>query len=301
MRARDLLSNSSFIIIIALLIGILTGISYRAKESTYLILGTIMTLSVMQIDVERIKTKGKKGVFLPVLLVYTVSPLMTLIPAYMFIENPEFLKGFVIMSVVPSAIGLVAFSKVLDGDVELALSGTGAVYLSSIFLTPFMAKALLGAEISMISVLNSILLLIVVPFILSRFLVKLGLERRIAGRKKEIINLLFFFLILNIVGSNRNAFFIEADIILIISAICILRTVGVGTILYFLARKLDVEESDARTYTLFGTFKNGGLAVALAVALFSPDAAIPAAISIVFDVGSIGYYGIIFRKARKRL
>ena len=299
MKLRSILLNNGFLIILALIIGILTGVSYKPRESTYLLLGTIMALSVTQIDFERMKSKGKQGLIWPVLLVYGVSPFMTLAPAYLLIRNPDFIKGFILMAIVPSAISLIAFTKVLDGDVELALSGTGSVYFASLLLMPLMGKLLLGAEVSALSLLNSILLLVVIPFLVSRAFVWIKLDERLGERKKPLISVLFFVLVLNIVGARRDAFFIDAYLIGLISLICIIKTSFIGTMVYFICRKMGIDERDSRTYVLFSGFKNGGLAVALSVALFNPVVAIPAAISIVFDMASISYYELLFRKANR--
>jgi predicted Na+-dependent transporter len=301
MKLRALLLNNGFLIILALAIGISTGFSYRTKESTYLLLGTIMALSVTQIDFERMKSKGKRGLILPIALVYVVSPIMTLVPGYILIRNSDFLRGFIIMAIVPSAISLIAFTKVLDGDVELALAGTGSVYLASLFLMPFLGKVLLGADVSALSLLNSILLLVVIPFLVSRIFVWIKLDEHLGERKKPIISVLFFILVVNIVGARRDAFFIDPYQIGIISLICVLKTSFIGTIVYLTFRKLGVDEWDARTYTLFSGFKNGGLAVALSVALFNPAVAVPAAISVIFDMGSISYYELLFKRMGKNM
>ena len=299
MKARHLFLNSGFLILIALLVGIATGVSYKPRESTYLLLGTIMALSITRIDFHRMKSKGKKGIFLPILLVYGFSPLMTLLPAYLLIKNQDFINGFILMAVVPSAVSLVAFSRILDGDVELALSGTGSVYLASLILMPLMGWFMLGEGISVFSLVYSVTLLVLLPFIVSRILVFIKTDERLGEGKKYLTNILFFILVLNIVGAKRSAFFIGGEMILAISIACIVKTSVAGTIIYFTAKKLGMEEEDARSYALFGSFKNGGLAVALAVALFGAGAAIPAAISIVFDMGSMSYYGFLFKRYGK--
>lgn len=299
MKVRELLLDSSFIVLAALLTGIITGFSYRPRESSYFLLGTIMTLSVTQIDFERMREDGRAGVFPPIALVYVFSPAMTLIPACFLIKDAVFLQGFVVMALVPSAVSLIAFSRILGGNLELALSGTASVYLSSIILMPLAGEAVFGAEIDPLSMVYSLVILVIIPFAISRVLVLAKADERMGEGKKYLINALFFLLIVNIVGANRSAFLIDSYSIILISIICITRTMVAGTILYFFFRKRRMEEEDARTYVLFGTFKNGGLAVALAVSLFSPAAAIPATISIVFDMGSISYYGFLFKRYGK--
>ncbi len=299
MRLRGLLLNNGFLIFLALTIGIATGISYKPKESTYLLLGTIMALSVTKIDFERMKAKGKNSLIVPVILVFGYSPLMTLIPAYLLIKNPDFLKGFILMAIVPSAISLIAFTKILEGDVELALSGTASVYFASIFLMPLMGKLLLGRSVSALSLLQSIVLLVIIPFLVSRAFVRMKIDERLGEGKKYLTNILFFILVLNIVGARRSAFFIGPYLIIAISTVCIVKTSVAGTIIYLISKRFGVSEEDSRAYVLFGAFKNGGLAVALSVALFNPAVAIPAAISVVFDMLSMSYYSLLFRAYSK--
>lgn len=300
MHLKSLIANNGFLIIIALSIGIATGASYRPKEITYILLGTIMALSVTGIDFHKIREKGKRGLAIPIVLVYGFSILMTVIPAYILIDNQDFLHGFIVMAIVPSAVSLIAFTRILDGDVELALAGTGSVYLSSLFIMPVLGGILLGRDVSALSLLNSILLLVLIPFAFSRVLVRLNMDERLGEKKKAITGILFFFLVLNIVGARRDAFFLEPSVIGLIGIICVLRSSVAGTIIYFVSRKLCVDEGEARTYVLFGAFKNGAFAVALSVTLFNPAAAVPAAVSIVFDMASISYYELLFSKFSKK-
>ncbi len=294
MRLRGLVSNSGFIIVAALILGILSGFSFYPKEATYFILGSIMTLSLTKIDFEKIKMTGKKELGLPVLLVYVFSPLMALIPAYILVHNQDYLKGIVILALVPSAVGVVAFSGILEGDAEIALAGTASVYIASLALTPLLSKAFLGEGVSILSILQSLVILVLIPLIISQGLARLDIDRKMGHTKGEVINILFFFLILNIVGSNRSAFFLPAWSLFSISFVCFMKTFIAGSIVFFLMmRRHNYEES--MTYTLFGAFKNGGLAVALSMVLFGPAATVPAAISVVFDFGSLTYYQYAFR------
>ncbi len=301
MNLRKILSNSGSVIILALFFGILTGVSFHPKESTYLLLGTIMTLSLTKIDPEKVKRTGKKEILLPVLLVYGFSPLMALIPAYLFVRDVQFLRGIVLLAVVPSAVGVVAFSGILKGNTELALAGTSSVYISSLFLTPFMAKAILGAQIDALAILKSLILLVVVPLIAARVLAAADIDTKMRGWKTDTINLLFFLLIFNIVGANRSAFFIPIYSLFSISIVCFTKTFIAGTAIFLLFMRLGYTYEDSMTYTLFGAFKNGGLAVALSMVLFGPAATIPAAISVVFDFSSLTYYQYAFGNRKRKL
>ena len=301
MNLRKILSNSGSVIVLALFFGIITGASFHPKESTYLLLGTIMTLSLTRIDPEKVKRTGKKEIAYPVILVYGFSPVMALIPAYFLVSDPQFLRGIVLLAVVPSAVGVVAFSGILKGNTELALAGTSSVYISSLFLTPFMAKSILGAQVDVLSILKSLVLLVVIPLIAARLLALADIDTKMGEWKGDTINLLFFFLIFNIVGANRSAFFIPAYSLFSISVVCFTKTFVAGSIVFFLFMRLGYSYEDSMTYTLFGAFKNGGLAVALSMVLFGPAATIPAAISVVFDFASLTYYQYAFRNRRGKL
>ncbi|GEM_PF-1302186 len=294
-NARALIANSGFIIVLALILGLLTGFSFYPKEMTYVSLGTIMTLSLTKIDFEKLKKTGTKEIGLPVLLVYLYSPLFVLAPAHVLINNTDYLNGLVILALVPSAVGVVAFSGILKGDNELALAGTASVYLSSLVLTPLLSKAIIGEGVKVVSILGSLVILVVIPLVLSRILVMWKIDEKAGQAKADVINILFFILIFNIVGSNRSAFFIDSYNLFSISLICFLKTFVAGSIIFIFLTKMGHKYEDSMTYTLFGAFKNGGLAVALSMVLFSPAATVPAAISVVFDFGSLTYYQYVFR------
>ncbi len=301
MSIKGLVSNSGFIIVAALVLGILTGFSFHPKEATYLTLGTIMALSLTRIDFEKLRHSGKKELGLPVLLVYGFAPMMLLVPAYFLIDNPDFMKGIVILALVPSAVGVVAFSGILEGDVELALAGTASVYIASLILTPLLTWAILGEGIDEMAIVRSLVILVIVPLVVSRVLARAKIDEKAGSVKGDAINILFFFLILNIVGSNRSAFFIEPGELFSLSFVCFMKTFVAGSIVFFTMMKLNHSYEESMTYTLFGAFKNGGLAVALSMVIFGPAATVPAAISVVFDFGSLTYYQYVFRNRYGRV
>jgi len=135
---------------------------------------------------------------------------------------------------------------------------------------PFFSKI-----IDVIELIKSVLLLIILPMILSRFIK--------VKNANEIINVLFFFVIFPIVGADRNIFFDHLNVIALLSVLMAIRTIATGWIIKFIGERKYGRE-DAITYSLFAAFKNEGLVMILAASLFNEVAAIPALIATIFEL-----------------
>ena len=69
------------------------------------------------------------------------------------------------------------------------------------------------------------------------------------------------------------------------SWIALARTLGIGAAIYAAALLSGQDRSHAISYTLLGSYKNLGLAAAVSLTLFGPEAGIPAAFSALAETG----------------
>jgi predicted Na+-dependent transporter len=130
--------------------------------------------------------------------------------------------------------------------------------------------------ISLIYLVQISLLLILLPALASR------VARRIPIDPVLPINLGFFLVTYTVIGLNQGALWGNIGSV---SWIALARTLGIGAAIYAAARLAGSDRSHAISYTLLGSYKNLGLAAAVSLTLFGPEAGIPAAFSVLAETG----------------
>ena len=98
------------------------------------------------------------------------------------------------------------------------------------------------------------------------------------------VNLAFFLIIYVVIGMNRSTFLSHFDVLILVSFIAFLRTFVSGHLVDLFSRLVGIDRERRMSYVLFGSFKNLGLAAAIAIVLFNDRAAIPAAVTIPFEL-----------------
>jgi len=126
--------------------------------------------------------------------------------------------------------------------------------------------------------------LILIPFFISRLLLKWKTFHRIKGNINIFANLAFFLIIYVVIGMNRSTFVSHFDVLILVSSIAFLRTFVSGHLIDLSARFLGEDRERRMSYVLFRSFKNLGLTAAIAIVLFSERAVIPSAVTIPFEL-----------------
>ncbi len=269
--------------LIAIIMGMaLGGFPSHSDEITMASLIAIMSLSTREVKFK--KLRGMKEHFSDFLTVFLLNYGVlagTLIGmSYLLFEDIQLIQGMVVYAVVPSAIAVIPFTSMLDGDTELSLISSALLYISSLAITPIVLLILFGREIGIWPILKNLLILIVVPAVISRLLLKIGYKEK--EHDQVIVNTGFFLIIFGAVGANRNLLFTETALLLPIFLIGAVRSIGLASITNIVGRALKVPSDKLKSYTLFASFKNGGLALILAVSLFGLKSSFPIVFGFVF-------------------
>jgi len=270
--------------IIAIILGLLIdGFPRYSDEITMISLIVIMSLSTREVKFKKLRSLKKHlGDFLTVFILnYGLLSLTLVSLSYLLFDDIQLIQGMVVFAVVPSAIAVIPFTSMLDGDTELSLVSSALLYLSSLIIAPAVLLLLFGEEIGIWPILRNLILLIIIPAIVSRFLLKIDYDEK--NHDQLIVNTGFFLIIFGAVGANRTLFFTETSLLLPILFIAAVRSIGLASLVYFGGKKLKSRSGKLRSYTLFSTLKNGGLAIILAVSLFGPKASFPIVLGFVFD------------------
>jgi BASS family bile acid:Na+ symporter len=232
----------------------------------------MMAFSMAGIDLRLPPIRGALAGFL---LNYLFLSGLILLLASMILEEEVLVLGFVVMAAVPPAVAVVPLTKLLDGDVRLALYSEALSYLGSLVLTPLIIFLFAGeAGVEVGETAKIVLLLILLPILASRRVSRLKID------PANPINAGLFTVTYIVVGLNSSSISTEAAGVLLIA---FARTFLSGAIVYAGAAFAGVDRPQRIAYTLFASFKNLGLAATVALLLFGPRAGIPAAVCILTE------------------
>ncbi len=275
MPLRDLLSNNALMMSVAFAAGLLFG-GFPAYNSGVITIALIMLMSFSLCGLE---LKGLelsthvRTTALAIALSFGLSTGFTILLSFLF-QDP-IRSGWIIEAAVPSAVCVIPFTFLLGGRVENSLVSTSILYFVSLVLTPLILVLFVGKTVSIISLLTSVLLLILLPIVLSRGVRKIEMDE---VTRTILINASLFLVIFAVVGSNRHFFFEDYILVLSILGAAVIRIFGLGLSVEFIGRLLNTDSKQRVNNVLFSTYKNTGMAAALAVTLIGPEAALPAAI-----------------------
>ncbi len=281
------LKNRNLLLLTALLSGLIWGdVAYLLKGWILPILVLIMSLSTTQIVLEELMQIKKylRDIFIVTLIHYPFLSGLILLVNHYWVKDPDLRVGYIVMAAIPSAVAVIPFTYLLKGEMAVSLIGSAWIYLFALIAAPLISFHFLDvAKIEPFRLILILLQLILVPFFLSRLLLKWKRFHRFQPNAGVLINVGFALILFIVVGMNRNVFFGHPDQLILISAIAILRTFGSGHLIDLLSRWLKVDQRRRVSYVLFGSYKNLGLAAALSILLFNERAAIPSAITTPFE------------------
>jgi BASS family bile acid:Na+ symporter len=285
-RLIGLLRNRNFILFLALTLGMLMGQGSSWTEGLVLpAMAFVMMLSTTSVTGSLFRSPRT---FLTPLLAgiamnYVVLGGLILILSDVIILEESFRIGFVVLASVPPAIGVIPFTSFLDGDVEFSLIGTMGCYFGAFIFTPLILFTLLGFGFGFQNQLFITMIeLIIVPLVLSRILLHIGVASRIAKVKGSLVNWSFFVIVYTIVGLNRDVFFSHPLSLIPAAVITIVTIFVLGYVIERVGRLLRINTKTIISMVLLGTSKNAGFAGGLALALFGKQTAIPSTITTIF-------------------
>lgn len=247
----------------------------------------MMTFSLTEVE---FRPRGDlKGALLGFLLNYILLSGLILVLARFLVEG-DLWRGFVVMAAVPPAVAVLPLTRLLDGDVGLSLYSEALSYLVALGAMPGMILAFAGVSgVGFWYAFWAALVLILVPMVLSRFVANTKIDPVMP------INLGFFLVTYTVIGLNSSSLFAGIGPVAVIA---LLRTFGSGIAVYLGATLAGVEPRRRIPYMLFGSYKNLGLAAAVSLFLFGPEASVPSAVCIFGENLFYIFLAIARRKVR---
>jgi BASS family bile acid:Na+ symporter len=289
-RARifGLLRNNRFILILAIVVGLLfPGGAEYVEPAMVPLLGLIMTLSIVEVSL---------GVFLEfrrIIIPIAVALLLNYVLlsgtyiglSSLIIDDPDIHTGFVLVAAVPPAVAVIPFTFQLGGNTRLSLVGDVAAYLAALAITPLICVIFLGSNFIE---LNRLLILlgelILAPILVSQVIRRTHVMSTVDRWRGPVVNWSFFIIFYTIFGLNRDAFVGEPRILLLSIGIAFASTFVLGELIDRGTRALGMPKADRISYALLGTRKTYALAGAIALVFFGTRAAMPAAVCSAFNI-----------------
>lgn len=238
----------------------------------------MMVLSLLSVDIhgfENIRYREVASLLAINLIVFSSLLIMASI---LFIDNIDFRMGIIALAVVPPAIGVVPLSAINKGDINISIVTEFIAYLVCLVYTPIMLWIMFGGLIDIFEIVKILLLLIIVPFILSRAIRRIN-EKSKKINFKTIISVLIGLSIYTAIAISRDIIFTEWRAMLIILLLMIVLHFPIGAGIFHITKKMGIIRKERIEYVLFGTMKNGNMALSFSLMLIGPAAAVPLAIS----------------------
>ncbi len=276
------LLNRNFILVFAVFLGLLFGNhAHYIQSYTIYVLAITMIFSTTGIDsnalfpVKNLIKPMAVGTFLN----YFVFGFVVLILAWLLMPTQELFLGFVVIVAAPPGVAVIPFTGILKGDVKYSIIGVFGAFLASIVIAP----ALIGlfskaANVSSWSLFILMIKLVLIPMVLSRFLLHKRIFPVIDKIRGKVVDWGFAILIFIAVGMNRDVFFSDPKILLLVTVVLVASTFIIGSIFERIFSMTEASKERMVSQVLLLTIKSSGFSVVTALTLFGKEAAIPSAV-----------------------
>jgi BASS family bile acid:Na+ symporter len=295
-RIFKTLFNRNLILIAAIFIGLaFNQYANFLKDYNFYILALVMTFSTTGISMRGLLpvSKSLKNMGMAIILGYFIFSSVLLILSWFLLDNKFLFYGMVIIAASPPGVAVIPFTHILKGDMNYTMVGTLGTYLASVVLAPVIILFFSGGEgLSPLDLLVIMVKIILVPFIISRFLLYKPIYKVVEKIRGKVVDFGFSLIIYTAVGLNRDVFFQNFEVLALISIILLLAMFGLGTLYEIISHKMRIEPEKAVSQKLLLTIKSSGFTASASMAIFGREAAIPSAVMAVLVLVYLLYLSI---------
>jgi BASS family bile acid:Na+ symporter len=224
--------------------------------------------------------KRPKDVIVGVCAHYLIMPLIAFVLCYAFRLPPAVAVGVILVGCCPSGTASNVMCFLAKGDVALGVSVGAVSTLIAPIMLPLMLWLLAGhwVKIPTASLFVSVVEIVIVPIVLG-VLVNTFFGKKVhkATQALPLVSTVAIILIAGgvVAASNKNGDLLTASTLIIIPVVMLHNLLGYALGFLF-SRLLGMNHPKSRAITFEVGMQNSALGVALAMAFFSPMAAIPA-------------------------
>lgn len=278
---KRIFSDRNMLLVLALVLGLsIPQFSVYLKEYIMIILAVVMVLSLTAISTSAFRPLKNtvKPMLIGAFLNHIVFGVFIIGSAFLFKSDVALYSGLIIVAATPPGVVIIPFTAKLKGNLSLSILGTFGAFMASIILSPVIINLFCdGANINSRHIIKLMVLLIVVPFIISRFLMINPVKPFVFKHRGKFIDIGFALIIYTSVGINSHVFFDNFSILLQIALIFLIVMIIFGeSAKFFLKNRLSEER--ITSIKLMYSLKSSGFAVVTSMNLFGNEAAVPATI-----------------------
>ncbi len=261
---------------------------HAAQWTKHLVLPTLaLILTLAMTDISGKVYEYRRSPLIPALVGVFMSYVILgdfIVGLGAFLVHEERLwTGFIIMAAVPPAVAVVPLARFRGGNQMYAVIGTIGAYIGALVIIPVIAAGLLDMRsLHITGIIVAAVVLIFLPLLLYKVIVTRRLQARIEPLKGIIIKWCHFLILYTIVGLNRETIIGQPSSLYPVAAIALTSTFLLGFLIEWIGARLRISKEKLTSLCLLGTLKNYALAAGLALSLFSKDAALPAAVFMIF-------------------
>ena len=281
---------------LGLVVGLATGgFPVGSKEISQLTLVIANTFALTEITFRAISPRAELRRFLfAIALNYGVLTGACL--AFAFLSpDPDIRNGWVVMAAVPPAIAVVPITSYLRGDTRRAVISLALLYVLGLVLVPLITLVFTSRSARIEDLAVQTLLLVAVPIVGSRFVRRV---QGVATVRTTVVSVSFFFLVVAIAGSTRTPLVSRPDLVVSLAVEAFARTFLLGGAVFAVMWYLRRPREERVAATVFASFKNLGLTVVLAFAVYNATASLPSIVSLVFEILWLGALPVLYRAER---
>jgi bile acid:Na+ symporter, BASS family len=277
----NIVLHRNFILVLAVFMGLFLGdYATYIKGATLYILGLTMVFSMTGISTKSIIPSKKMinpfivGTFLN----YFIFGTVILVLAWFLMPTKELFMGFVVIVAAPPGVAVIPFTGILKGDIEYSIFGVFGAFLASIVIAPLLVSTFSDGSISSFDLFVLMIQMVLIPLVLSRILLLNSIFKVVSKIRGKVVDWGFAVLIFLAVGMNRDVFFSDSRVLLLIAIVLLSATFVIGSIYEFLIKRTNIEKKRVVSQVLLLTIKSSGFSVVTALTLFGKESAIPSAV-----------------------
>jgi BASS family bile acid:Na+ symporter len=279
---KTIFLNRNSILVFAVVMGLVLGdYAKYIKDYNVYILATTMTFAMTGLNlflIKSFKTVAKPFV-MGAVLNYLVFGAVLLPLAWLLMPTKELFYGFVVIVAAPPGVAIIPFSYFLKGRVEYAIIALTGAFVASIFVAPLLVNTFAKGEgIQPYDLFITMVQLVVIPLAIAQVLRAKPIFKFVQIIRGKVVDWGFALLIFVAVGMNRQVFFSDPRVLLLVIVTIALATFGLGAVYEMIAKKLKLPADLIVTQNMLSTIKSSGFSVFTALTLFGQEAAIPSAV-----------------------
>ena len=279
---KSVLLNRNSILVLAVIIGLTLGdYAIYVRDYNVYILAITMTFSLTGLDLRLINSIKKvvKPFAMGIVLNYFLFGAVLLPVAWLLMPTNELFYGFVVIVAAPPGVAIIPFSYILKGRVDYAIIGVTGAFVASVFIAPFLVETLAKAEgVEALAIFITMVKLVIIPLVIGQLLRHKIIYPFIFAVRGKVVDIGFALIIFVAVGINRQVFFTNPTLLLLVITTLAIGIFGLGIAHQLVLKRLGVSQPNIVTQNMLATIKSSGFSVFTALSIFGKEAAIPSAV-----------------------